>query len=457
MDTVSSFGGINSGNKNYSFQENKSGILKQIDKYDASMLSYLADLYDSINGEKIDFRKVKNAVNALALFNKKAEYNYLTNLMYPEKCKGVKIPSPIPVPSCSFQLHNCVTLTTNSSGNLAFIFNPFFLANNNSFAAPNHEVQVGINNIAYRLGETKYLSTLWKNNENSLDGHSTNASWYPINIGQSIPDVYDQYRLVSASIVVKYIGRLDIASGVIGGAILYDDNKYIGCRNEAIPLAGGNPEDRASLNPGLEKYGNFDLAMDSFYHQENMVIEGLRELYFPVDNSYEEYTKLANVDNISWEKSIATGQFVSEMPDADMYKSGFNFFVYVLGAPPSSACFKVDIYCNFECLPNASFLNYLPLSMNTDSISSTEKKNAISVIQNKPVMTLKDKFSTVTMPSIWEKLQNKFSNSLPGIGKLLSLGLRTMIPSLKPGLALAGTLINAKSMQENQLMEEDVD
>lgn len=444
------------GQKN-TIQKKADNILKQIDKYDASMLSYLTNLYDSMSGDKMDFRRVKNAVDALAMFNKKAEYNYLTNLMYPEKCKGVKIPSPIPVPSCSFQLHNCVTLSTNNKGNLAFMFNPFFLSNSDSFAEPPNDVQVGINNIAYRLGKTYYLTSFWKNNNESLTGHEPNTSWSPVNIGQCIPGVYDQYRLVSASLVVKYIGRLDIASGVIGGAIIYNDSRNIGGNFDTTPLSGGDTIARITNDPQLAKYGNFDLAMDSFYHQENMVIEGLRELYFPLDNSYEEYTKLVNSTDISWARSLALGRFSAEITDADMYKSGFNFFVYVLGAPPSSACFKVDIYCNFECLPNASFLNYLPLSMNTDSISSAEKKNAISVIQNKPVMTLKDKFSTVTMPSIWEKLQNKFSNSLPGIDRLLSIGLRTMIPSLKPGLALAGTLINADNTQENKLMEEDVD
>ena len=53
-------------------------------------------------------------------------YEYLMNLMRPERAKGCKIPSQVPVPSCSFQMHNCVTIKTNSSGNCAFLFNPFF-------------------------------------------------------------------------------------------------------------------------------------------------------------------------------------------------------------------------------------------------------------------------------------------------------------------------------------------
>ena len=437
---------IKKNDNTVTFQDKKDEILSQIDKYDATMLSYLARLYEAMNGEKMDFTKIQNAVDALAAFNKRAEYNYLNNLLYPEKCKGVKIPSPIPVPSCSFQLHNCVTLSTNSSGNLAFIFNPFFLANNNDF-----NKAVPINREGnYELTQTEFLSTLWVNNDNSLDGHSANTNFFPVNIGQAIPNVYDQYRLVSASIVIKYIGRLDITSGVIGGAIIYDDNKTVGCRATFTNLDSQSSDILITTNQDLAKYGNFDLAMDSFYHQENLCLEGMRELYFPLDNSYEEYTKLCG--NTQMEVAKVGNFYEIRYTDSDIYKSGFNYFIYVLGAPPTSSCFKVDIYCNYECLPNASFLNYLPLSMNADTISNAEKKSIIATVQQKPVMSIKETQALVVpaKPSIWEKLKNKFKDALPGIGKLIKWGITSMIPGLKPGLALAGTMLNAISGGEQQ-------
>ena len=439
-------------NDNVSFQEKTDEIISQIDKYDATMLSYLGRLYEALNGEKMDFTKIQNAVDALAVFNQRAEYNYLNNLLHPEKCKGVKIPSPIPVPSCSFQLHNCVTLTTNASGNLAFMFNPFFLANNDirTFTPP---IQYNSENPDATSTGCYNLSTLWVNNDDTLTGYAANPNWVPINIGQAIPNVYDQYRLVSASLIVKYIGRLDITSGVIGGAIMYDDFKQVGGRIQYT--VGSSTFDGILVNPSMAKYGNFDLAMDSFYHQENLCLEGIRELYFPLDNSYEEYTQLADINkaNLVWNRE--RNDFQLMFNDTDSYKSGFNYFVYVLGAPASSACFKVDIYCNFECLPNASFLNYLPLSMNVDSISNNEKKNAIAVVQQKPIMSVKDSNAlVVSKPSIWEKLKNKFKNALPGIGKLITKGIVEAVPGLKSGLALAGTMIGAMSGNKKPMEEE---
>ena len=73
-------------------------------------------------------------------------------------------------------------------------------------------------------------------------------------------------------------------------------------------------------------------------------------------------------------------------------------------------------------------------------------------------MNLKDKGAlVVSTPSIWEKLKSKFKNSLPGIGKLIGWGLTNMIPGLKPGLALAGTMIDAASGQKPQPIEEEVE
>ena len=64
----------------------------------------------------------------------------------------------------------------------------------------------------------EFFTTFAYNNNDSLTSNSSDSNFSILNIGQGIPPVYDQFRLVSASlIVVKYIGRMNITSGVIGG------------------------------------------------------------------------------------------------------------------------------------------------------------------------------------------------------------------------------------------------
>lgn len=424
-------------------------LLKQADKDDLELLAKIGNLYTVINQPGyLDVDKLKNAVDSLSEFNKIQEYDYLHNLLLPEKCRGVKIPSPIPVPSCAFQMHNSVTLSTNKTGMMCAMFNPCFLATNNpsSIFVPSGSVpNPGGGESTYAQANLipNYLTTLWVNNNDDLDGNSINEEFYPMNIGQCIPPVYDQYRLVSASVVVRYIGRLDNASGLLCGAIVFDENQNIGgSTQEADGLNYG-----VLKNPELAKYGNFELARDSFYHQENMSVEGLRMLYFPVDNSFEEYIKTFDTPLGTYDLNPVYGNVWNNATlkaSQDYYKAGFNFFIYSINAPPETACFKVDIYCNYECLPNASFLNYLPLSMNAKGISSKEKQKANMIVQQKPVMKANeggvDKVTTSVMPSIWEKLKSKFSGKLPGIAQLFGKGILTALSGWKTGVAISNAL-----------------
>ena len=463
-------------NKNYGFSSyDKERLEEMINKYDKDMLVTIADLYGAVNGEKLNLEGITKAVDALTKYNSKSEFNYLNNLLMPEKCKGVKIPSPIPVPSCSFQLHNCVTLSPNMNGNLGVMFNPFFLSSNrwvntNASNAGDIETYYDVNGnqissdstVVLGSGEIAYAPTMTSSlmvcNSSNLTGTTYCSDWKAVNINQTIPDVYDQYRLVSASVVVKYIGRLDIVSGVIGGAIIFDENPFL--NSKLFRRVGDGTTAFNALNPVvtetngeyLGKYGNFDLAMDSFYHQENLVLEGIRQLYFPLDNSYEEYAKLLNQNNVE-QIYFQNNKFQIEL-NTDNYKSGFNFFIYTLGAP-NTACLKLDIYCNFECLPNAAFLNYMPVSVSSYSISNQDKKEALSIVQEKPIMKSNETIEINTPTSMgWKDymlgMAKKFKNTLPGVSKLIGMGLSYFVPKLKPAIALVGSMINSMNQQTPQ-------
>ena len=465
----------NSGpEKNYGFKTwDKERLEEIINSYDKEMLTTLSDLYASLTGERLDLNNIANTVEMLMKYNAKTEYNYLNNLLYPEKCKNVKIPSPIPVPSCSFQLHNCVTLTPNANGNIAILFNPNCLVDQsmlNTDAGGVYYDQNGnehlpseilpANTVVYR---PIYTTSLLVNNDPTLNGTEANNNFRPVNINQAIPDVYDQYRLVSASVVIKYIGRLDIVSGVIGGAIIFDENSvlnfygYGGLTQDGQPISSVvNPI--YSNTSAYSKYGNFDLAMDSFYHQENMCLEGVRQLYFPLDNSYEEYNRLINRQSTTQLSFYqGTENTMKVELDPDNFKSGFNFFIYTLGAP-NTPCLKLDIYCNYECLPSAKFLNYMPTSISTYGINAKEKKETLDIIQSKPIMKANEVLQVETPGSLGFKgymkaMAKKFKNGLPPMSKLVNMGLSYLVPKLKPAISLVGTMIN--SMSQNAIKNED--
>ena len=374
-----------------------------INNYETIFLNYIKRLYEAINGETINFDSTENAINGLMKFLAKQEYNYLNILLYPEKIKGMKIPSPIPIPSCCFQLRCSIDLQPNSSGNLAIMFNPYFLGDREHFSSP-FNVDVDTDK-PYAFSRGSY-TTFFYNNHNSLNGKSSNSFWTMQNIGQEIPNVYDQYRLVSACMVVKYIAKMDNVSGVIGSAIVFNETNELGGLVVAIDENTHTSIEMNFMPKMLNQYGNFDLAMDSFYHQESYCLEGTRVLYFPLDKSYNEYTKILNSQLTSIKGRIRNKVFEGTYTaNETYYKSGFWQMVYVMGAA-KSANFKIDIYCNFECLPNAKFMDYLPQSIN-NNYNDIDIKKAIETVQKKPIGKYDENINPPRKTSILDQIKNK--------------------------------------------------
>ncbi len=342
----------------------KANLPMQVTQYEKKFLEWLVNMHNSLRADTVEIDNVKSLAEQLNHMKQESSDDYLNALLKPEYSKGSKIPSTIPVPTSSFQLHNSITVAPNASGNAAIMFNPFYLAAS------------GTN------------STLYVNNNAALTGQASSNFFTAASIGQVIPAVYNEYRLVSASIVVKYIGRLDIVQGVIGGAIVFDQN--------VNDIASG------TVNANLAKYGDFNLAMDSFYTQENYTLNGLRELYFPLDPTFEQYY------------NITTS------------KTGFSFLIYIQDGVPSSLNYKIDIYCNYECLPDATFLNYIPTSLG-DRGSQMQKEEAIKFVQNSPITTADEGRLRPTATSFWEKIKTGLGAVLPSVVNLTS----SLFPQLK--------------------------
>ena len=321
-----------------------------------------------------------------------------------------------------------------------FMFNPFFLGSESTAGK-----QLCISNVASRLFLSSKASTFWFNNTGHANtGQLSSVMCVPVDIGQILPPVNEQYRLVSASLQVKYIGRLDEVSGIMGCAVVYDESQdlgmYVQMRDNADTVYDETRANVPSYNNVLEKYVNFEYARDSFYYQENSCLEVIRALYFPLDNSYEEYVKISNGDEIA---AFPSGNdYRPNLKINESYfKSGFNWFFYAMNAPHGTNCFKVDIFCNFECLPNAKFLNYMPISLNPCYILSQEKKKIIMLIQNKPIFKLNEEGQYELIPEIFNKMIKKFKSGLPSLDRLKTWGIINAIPTLQPGLALAGNMI----------------
>ncbi len=364
-------------------------LTRQVLDYEKKFMDYLLGMHNALNKEQIIVDEVKSLSEILQHMKKEQTDNYYDALVRPESSKGSKIPSTIPVPSSSFQLHSQTLVTPNSNGNALIMFNPFYLATSSANPVPQTN------------------STFFVNNHSSLTGSGspTAGTTTAVAVGQWIPSVYNAYRLVSASIVVKYIGDLMSVKGVIGGAIVFDSN--------VVPTAIG------SANTNLDKYGDFNLAMDSYYYQENLTLNGIRELYFPLDNTYEQY--------------LTPGTS----------KNGFAFVVYIQDGVASVPNYKVDIFCNYEALPDSAYLNYIPQSA-CMQMDQQRKEEAVRAVQQQPITNSEIATRSYKQPdlSVWDKIKSTLGNVLPSIGTLATAFLPGPGKLLGPLLQAGGQALN---------------
>ena len=334
--------------------------------------------------ESHDADNIINSINNLIHINDKDKYRYLNALLNPEKSKNIKMPSKIPIPSCTFQLHETKILSGN---NFRIMFNPFFLYDKrvidipdyyDTFYGPYGEENYGRIDSSEFIGFYKpiFFTTLVEIFK-ELSWREDSIQTRYIDINQGLPHLYSKYRLVSASITVKYVGSMETSNGIIGGAIITEDNNYVSSHMEMI-VDDGTIEG-ASQNRMFYKYYDYNLVLNSLYHQQNKCIDGIRLIYFPLDNSYEEFVDVftpKNVKETGFTLNYQGAENAYLIGDKN-FKNAFNFYIYILNDFGSDIQnkYKLDVNSKEFIQDKQYDFGTKLLKQNDEEIKQEEKKD----------------------------------------------------------------------------------
>ena len=354
-----------------------------------------------LNSNNLNLNHIKNEIEYLSKFIEYNEYDYLNKLLYPEKDRIGKIPSLVPIPTTNFKYNFTEVIQANGSGTCFISFNPYFLANDaflGKYSVPYSYVKMENNNpvIVNRwLYPSRFFSTYWVNNKPALTGEGdmfpqSNIP-FPKSADQVISNLYSKYRLVSGCLELRYIDTLESASGVIGGAITNESFPTIGCRYSPVtsattPFSMELPNYPSYPMQDMLKYGNFNLIRQLPYSREKGILEGIRMLYYPLDNYYSEFTPIYNgagtkIDVLYDPEDNVPSLFV----DSSILKSGFNWLCYVQNGP-AYAKIKISICCNYECLLDPTYMDYIPVSTYYGAIPTSVFYETIKKIKLKAII-----------------------------------------------------------------------
>jgi hypothetical protein len=271
-------------------EENIESISK---RYGADFYLALGNLYNSLTGKTLDMNRTTSILDMLMKLKEDVTKQYLFSLLFPEKSKGCRIPTKFPVPSATFQQDDFILVTTNSSGNFVVQWSPQNLSSstsNNEIVVNNATTLTGLNN------DTTYTTSSCLTN--------------------SLVTQWQAFRVVSACIVVQYVGSFTNLQGTFGGG---------------LDISNTN------TNSYDSNYSNFSNIDDRLWSQQVRVDEGMKICYFPKD--YNDLSFIRSNTN----------------PSSNNLASSVRLLLYGQSLPPNTQCVRIDFFKNIEAIPGPAF------------------------------------------------------------------------------------------------------
>jgi len=279
--------------KNMTNKSPEENIVEISKRYGADFYKALGYLYTSLTGKTFDVNKTVNILDMLMKMKEDMTKKYLYSLLFPEKSKGSRIPSKFPVPSATFQQDDFLLVTTNSLGNFVVQWSPQNLSastSNNEIVLNNAATLTGLNNDSNYVTQTCLTNSLVTN--------------------------WQAFRVVSACMVVQYVGSFTALQGTFGAGL-------------DISSTNTNSYDT--------NYSNFSNIDDRLWSQTTRVDEGLKICYFPKD-----------YDDLSYIRA-------NQNPNTNSLATSVRLLLYGQSLPPNSQCIRIDFFKNVEAIPGPAF------------------------------------------------------------------------------------------------------
>ena len=367
------------------------------DEISQQFINGLGELKQSLDANTLQLKTIQHKVDQLCKFTEEENYAYLNDLLYPEKRPGCKIPSRVPVPSTTFQLKSVGTYSTNNKGNILFRINPWFLAEE-SAVGKYFPVINPVNGNKYWGFVCPPMTSVSFSDYDMLDGVNqmpqSEIAFKTSDMGQIVPSgLYASYRIVSASAKAKYIGPIERVSGICGGGITNQPllGQAMRCYYVSRNTTPVYDPSRSSNNDYMygHEFTDFNNINHLVYSHTGPAIEGIRMLYFPLDNKFEEFTKIFKGDVNSYNAGPGY-PYINFAIDPKDGRNSFWWLIYFQGLPVSTQCVRLELTINYELMPAEKYLNYMPINIQPIYIDSKTKKKILHKVASQAVTKNKD-------------------------------------------------------------------
>ena len=210
---------------------------------------------------------------------------YTKSLLYPE-LYSAKVPGPLPISSATASLRDNFTITPNNTGKFLMIIDVF----------------------------SRYAKLYTADDLDGTGNGTVSVKQWDFNT-----NVIDQYRLVSAGVIVRYYGNFNQMSGLFVSAVTSDPS-------------------------GAVDFKNFQNIEDLTNKYISKCVDGVKMIYTPMDNRAVEFRPSNTWTN---DDHPCKGQYLLVMY-GDLF--------------PNTNCIRIDYYRNYEFTTLPRFREYITQS-----------------------------------------------------------------------------------------------
>lgn len=346
--------------------------------------------------------------------------DYIYGLYHPDvvfnEGLDIKSPSYMPVPTTTFRFKETFTIAPNAKGNVLLFWSPNFLGSSHGLRRMTQEGTTFFSNVLY-------------NNSDDLQGNAPLLTgWKGLCFKHVVQD-FDKYRLTSASISVKYTGKVIDQSGLLSACASYTQcartlRMYPG---QSDPI--GEYEVPTNFCYMIRQFGDFDTVRQGQWAQTVSVTsdpDGLTCVYVPTD-------PLNQVFVLNGETIDSFSEGTVPLSDGAIYgwfskNANLSYAICGSGLNPLVSNITVEAYYNFEIIVTQDQYPYF----NVKSFNSTlsEHSGDISRI-NQAIISggMINKTKLHSASGVWSKLRGAFQSAYR-IGRDVFPILRPLIKSL---------------------------
>lgn len=331
-----------------------SALLRQLNK---SKWNHAAEptLYKSVN----DYHDNMLAEYVYGIFH--PDVVYRDNLT-------IKAPSIVPIPTSTFAFKETYFTKPNEQGNIAFCWNPNYLGSN-------QEIQALVDSNVNPL-RSGFFSCLYENNHESLTGNGVNTNWHAVTYRRINQD-FSKYRLTSACLKIKYIGKVLNQSGQFSACASFMEFPRTACTlQNDINIPSTYPLHQFA-HPQLDALGDFDVIRQGQWAKSVSIVQqpdGITVVWLPVDSLSSVFVD--NADTIDT-KELTTvypegmTQAVWKCKNANMT---FDLCGFGISSESNINTICVEAYYNYEILVREEQMPYFrPTVIDTKLAAQVEK------------------------------------------------------------------------------------